>query len=207
MIRISDAIFRCLIELIEQGRSSFPLRSRWALSKRRPPGFEQNAAQQACSKWIQAEKENTNKKTSRGLNLRQQLSCAPEIDILPTAPRAWSKHPTRCACVRVDFQNPRFLPLKTRTNMPIMCTSRYIPGKTISRCNSFLKFSRTEKCANHLRSVMQRRSITFVPVEWSQQNLVFQVGLLEPVQKIYVVDIWLNYTNLATDNTGPTFKL
>ena len=29
----------------------------------------------------------------------------------PTAPGGWIKHPTWCACVRVGFQNPSFLPI------------------------------------------------------------------------------------------------
>ena len=67
-----------------------------------------------------------------------KLSCGPEIGILQyctftncaTCFKA-APYTTRCSCIRVDFQNASFLPLKTRTNSSIMCTSRDSWGKTI----------------------------------------------------------------------------
>ena len=54
--------------------------------------WQHNAAQSArVSSEIQAGKEKANKIRSRGLNLGQQLSCAPEVDVLPTAPRVWKR--------------------------------------------------------------------------------------------------------------------
>ena len=45
-----------------------------------------------------------------------------------------------CASVRVDFQNPKILPLKSRTNISIMCTRRNRWGKTIERFHSIAMF-------------------------------------------------------------------
>ena len=73
----------------------------------------------APSQFKLEKKTTTHKKISRGLNLWQQLLCAQEAGVLPTAPRVWGKRPTRCACVRVDFQNPKLL-LKTRTTISLL---------------------------------------------------------------------------------------
>ena len=70
-----------------------------------------------------------------------------------TSYRLRHKHHTRCACVSVDTQNPRFLSLKTRTNTSIMCTSRYSQGK-LSK-DSILR----------ILAYVKMRSITFIPVE------------------------------------------
>ena len=135
MSLVSHAGHQCdfSFELITVGRRFLSV-SRWGpLSERGARGFEHNAARSTRSEWIQARNTNTNRtrirERSRGLNLRHQLSCAPEIDVLPTAPWGWSKHPTRCACVRGGFQNPRFLPLKRKTNVSIMCTTNDNRGK------------------------------------------------------------------------------
>ena len=61
------------------------------------------------------------------------------LTVLPTAPQGWSKHPTQCACVRVDFQNPRFLPLETMANISIMCASGDSRGKNYRWIPFFLE--------------------------------------------------------------------
>ena len=160
-MQFADAIFRC--SLIEVGRRFLPVFT---------DAFGHNAAQTArshpngafplSSSW----KKKTNEKRGRGLNQQQQQLVRSRDRRLTDCAMGWSKHPTRCACVKwVDFQIPGFC-LWCDSNISIMCTSRDCQGKTIETFHSFLKFLRTKKCANHLQSVIQRRSITFVPVEW-----------------------------------------
>ena len=134
---ISIAWDKCATEprvsSVFQSRSSFLLyfHGRLCPSKRGPWGFEHNAAHLAHSQWIQAKKRKEEWKKKSRIELRQQLLCAPDIDFLPTAPRRWSKHPTRCACVNMDFRHQKFLPFKTRTNISIMCKSKESRGKLL----------------------------------------------------------------------------
>ena len=96
---------------------------------------------------------------------------------------------TRCSCIRVDFQNASFLPLKTRTNSSIMCTSRDSWGKTIE---TLLLFS--------LKSPIPRIGILCKKslIQYAKMfnnlcsPLVFQI-LLEAIQKLSMVGIWANY--------------
>ena len=129
VIFLCSLLMRFPVVRNDRSRSSFRLNfHRGRLSKRGPRGFEHNAAQLARSQWIQAKKEKNNNKRNRGSNLRQQLSCAPEIDAHGLR-HGVGTSPTRCACVSVAFQNHRFLTLKTTTNISIMCTSRDSGGK------------------------------------------------------------------------------